>query len=94
MAQIAFPYTTFIDPSGNALSNGYVIVYVSQDAHSPGGLLCGGMELRVQLDSSGVMSPVPQLWQNSDLQPAGTFYLYAAYAADGQLVLGPEPVTI
>lgn len=94
MSQQPFPYTTFTDPEGAALSNGYVVITLSQDAQSPNGLICGGMELRVQLNTSGVMSTVPQLWQNSDLNPSGTRYLYSAYTADGELVLGPEPVVM
>lgn len=94
MAQVAFPYTTFLDPSGAPLSNGYVLISLSQDVQSPNGLLCRGMDTRVQLDSNGVMVAIPQVWQAVSLQPSGTWYLYSAYAADGQLALGPEAIVI
>lgn len=94
MARQAFPYTTFSDPSGSVLSNGYVLLRISQDVNSPSGLIGAGMELNVALDQNGVMVNVPQVWPNASLQPSGTCYLYSAFAADGQLVLGPESVVI
>lgn len=94
MTQQAFPYTTFWDSSGAPLVDGYVLLRLSQDAHSPNGLICGGKDVLISLDAAGVMESVPQVWPNSQLTPSGSSYIYQAYRADGQLAFGPESVTL
>ena len=94
MAQVAFPVTTFTDANDNPLANGYVLIRVSTDVQASSGQLCAGMSVRVELNGSGVMSSVPQVWPNNELSPSGSVYILSAYTADGELVYGPEPVTV
>lgn len=94
MAKQSFPYTTFTDPAGNPLSNGYVQIYIIDDAQSSTGLLCRGMTLQVSLDGNGVMVSVPQVWPNDELEPDGTYYVLKTYTSVGELAQGPLKVTV
>jgi hypothetical protein len=94
MAQVGFPYTTFYTASGAPLSDGYIEIEIINDVQSPDGLLCRGMILQQALNSSGVVTSVPQVWPNADLLPAGSYYVLNSYTADGQLVSGPTMVTV
>lgn len=94
MSQVSFPYTTFTDPSGNPLADGYVLINVNVDVQSPSGLLCGGMSLRVDLNGSGVMESIPNVWPNSFLLPGDSYYVLRTYSSDGQLASGPDKVTV
>lgn len=89
-----FPYTAFTDPSGLPLSGGYILLSIDADVQSPSGLLCAGMTMRQDLDGNGTVLTIPQVWSNTDLLPAGSCYLLSAYAADGQLALGPMKVQV
>ena len=94
MAQASFPVTTFTDANDNPLANGYALISMSTDVQSSGGQICAGAAERVTLNASGVMSAVPQVWPNNELSPIGSTYILSAYTADGELVYGPEPVTV
>lgn len=93
-ARQAFPDTTFTDPSGEPLANGYALIKVSTDVQCPSGMLCAGMTLRVALDSQGEMVSIPQVWPTDVLLPSGAVYILRAYTAEGELVFGPSQVQI
>jgi len=94
MARQAFPYTTFTDPSGNVLSNGYILLELNEDVKSPSGSLCQGMTLRGTLDANGALVSVPQVWPNSQLSPSDSYYILRGFTSDGELVLGPLKVIV
>ena len=94
MSRQAFPFTTFTDPSGSALSGGYILLEVNEDVQSPSGLLCRGMTLRGELDVNGALISVPQVWPNSQLLPSDSYYVLRGYTSSGELVLGPMRVTV
>lgn len=94
MARVNFPLLTFQDLDGSPLASGYVLIYLSTDAQSPSGQICGGLTLKVPLDSTGTMTFTPQVYANADLVPTATSYIVQAYNAAGLIVLGPKAVTV
>ena len=90
----SFPYTTFTTSTGDPLSGGYILIYLSDDAKAPDGLICRGMTLQVSLDINGVVVYTPQVWPNDVISPSGTYYVVSAYSASGALTLGPEKVQV
>jgi hypothetical protein len=94
MARVNFPLLTFQDLDGTPLSSGYTLISLSSDAQSPAGQICGGLTLRVPLDSNGTMTFTPQVYANSDLSPSDTTYVLEAYNSSGLRVLGPKAVTV
>jgi len=94
MARQSFPYTTFTTPTGDPLSEGFILIYVADDAKSPDGLLCRGMTLRVELDENGAVVSVPQVWPTDVLEPSGVYYVLTSYTRTGELVVGPLKVEV
>jgi len=92
-SRVAFPITNFQTPDGNALANGYLRIRLSNDGTS------SGMQIerkftRIPLDSSGNVTGTPTVYHNSDVLPAGTYYVYLAYTSKGQLVAGPIKLSV
>ncbi len=92
-----FPITTFEDPSGNPLSNGYVLIRASSDVASTSETQTGReMVLRVSLNSSGVMDPIPEI--HFPAYPSGVVYKTEAYTSLGELVanftVSPSATTV
>lgn len=94
MSQVSFPISTFTDAEGNPLSNGYLLIRINTDAMSPSGQICYQLQVRIPLDVNGEVSGSYLFWPNVSLNPLGSYYVLRAYAADGQLVLGPLTVII
>lgn len=96
----------FQDDEGNVLANGYLTMQLSQDAQvsvsgSPVGQVGAGIRVKVPLDSSGNIQGTPGdnltpicIWPNDVMAPTGTYYTVRAYSAVGQLVWGPQVVTV
>lgn len=85
------------DPEGNPLANGFLLFQLSQDAIVNTNVrICAGYTIRVPLNSSGSVSSSPaySLWPNTVMTPDTTFYTLSAYSATGQLVWGPNSVSI
>lgn len=83
----------FEDLSGNVLEDGYLILFLSQDANVAGvGNICSGISVRIQLDAFGNVSvePPQYAWGNNQMLPVNTFYKVSGYTAAGQLVFGPN----
>jgi hypothetical protein len=83
----------FTDASGAPLANGYLVFQLSQDEQSPApGQITAGRKIQVTLDSSGNVpaSPAVFMFANDSLNPANSYYKVSAYAANGQLVWGPQ----
>jgi hypothetical protein len=87
----------FQDPEGNPLANGFLLFELSQDGVvNTSTRVCAGHTIRVPLNSSGDVpsSPIYSLWPNTVITPSTTFYTLSAYSSTGQLVWGPNPVSI
>jgi hypothetical protein len=86
----------FQTPTGDPLSNGYLLFSLSQDAQvTVSGVteqVGAGEIISVPLDDDGniVTSPEQLIWPNDVLTPANTFYTVSAYSSIGQLVWGPN----
>lgn len=83
----------FQDLLGNILSNGYILMQLSQDAVTTDGTqVSAGKVVSIPLDVSGdiVVSPVQSVWPNDVLLPSGTFYIISVYSSAGELVWGPN----
>lgn len=84
----------FQDVLGNPLSDGYLILELSQDAQVNGNTqIAAGYKITINLDANGnvVISPAQFVWPNDVMLPPGTFYIVSAFSSSGQLVWGPNP---
>src|SRR5208282_5372087 len=83
----------FQDGEGNALSLGYLKMHLSQDCSVSGvGNICSGIDITINLDSSGnaVTSPVQSVWSNLVMAPQNNYYRVTGYTAKGQKAWGPN----
>ena len=94
MPMVPFPITSFSTSNGTPLALGYLIVELSNDALAPSGQICAGRDVRIPLDSSGNIPAGTTIWSIAALNPATGNYLVRAFAASGQLVLGPTPMSV
>ena len=75
---------TFVDPQGNPLANGYLVMRLSHDGQSATpNQVVSSLTQRVTLNSSGQIGPAVAIYSNTGLLPANTFYRITVYAADG-----------
>jgi hypothetical protein len=83
----------FQDSEGNALANGYLTMFLSQDGTVTGvANICAGIEITIQLDVNGtvVTSPAQFIWGNDVILPVNTYYKVTGYSAAGQPAWGPN----
>jgi hypothetical protein len=83
----------FQDLEGNVLVDGYLRLFLSQDANVAGvGNICAGIYVQIQLDAYGNVSvePPQYAWGNNQMLPVNTFYKVSGYTAAGQLAFGPN----
>jgi hypothetical protein len=83
----------FQDSEGNVLANGYLRLYLNQDASVTGtATVCSGIYVQIALDSNGNISasPTQSVWGNDQLSPANTYYRVYGYTASAQLAWGPN----
>src|SRR6266576_5492719 len=86
---------TFVDPQGNPLANGYLVLRLSHDGQSGApNQVVAGLSQRITLNSSGQISPAVAIYSNTGLLPANSFYLVRVYAADGTEVVPLSKITI
>lgn len=87
----------FQAPDGTPLSNGYLLMQLSQDGQVNGtSQITAGSKIKILLDSNGniVVSPTQNVWPNDSITPNTTTYTVTAYSASGQPVWGPNSVQI
>lgn len=96
----------FQDNEGNLLSNGYLLMQLSQDAQLivssvAVGQVGSGLRVRVPLDSNANIQGTPGdsltpvcIWPNDIMVPSSTFYSVWAYKSNGQLAWGPQNVLV
>jgi len=86
---------TFVDPQGNPLANGYLVMRLSHDGQSgTPNQVVSGLTQRITLNSSGQINPAVAIYSNTGLLPANTFYRVTVYAADGTEVVPLSQITI
>jgi hypothetical protein len=86
---------TFVDPQGNPLSNGYLVMRLSHDGQSAlPNQVVAGLTQRVTLNSSGQINPAVAIYSNTGLLPANTFYYVRVFASDGTEVVPLSKITI
>jgi hypothetical protein len=83
----------FQDSEGNLLANGFLKMTLNQDESITGvGQICSGIEIRINLNSSGgvSVSPVQSVWGNDQMLPVNSYYRVSGYNSSGQLAWGPN----
>jgi hypothetical protein len=93
MPQVSLPITTFVEPNGQPLANGTLLIRLSQDGNANSTNLCANI-CSIALDAQGNVTGNPLVWPNADITPSGTYYILAAYSAQGELVSGPDSLTV
>lgn len=83
---------SFQDSNGEVLSNGYLILKLSQDEVVNSSQVCSGIEIKVLLDQDGsVVTSTPQnIWGNDQLLLANSYYRVTGYSSKGQISWGPN----
>jgi len=87
----------FQDGDGDPLSNGWILMRMSQDVRDPSTMtqIVSGTTIRVPLGPTGSVSGTPRVWSNDTLQPSGSFYRVTAYDSDGDQVWShPQNLTV
>ena len=81
----------FQDSEGNALSGGYLLLYLSQDAQILGvGNIASGIAIKVSLDVNGSAVASQMVWGNDQMLPPNSYYRVIGYTAAGQPAWGPN----
>jgi hypothetical protein len=93
MAKIPLVVNTFVDASGAPIANGYLIVRLNVDG-SVNDTQLGSAFAKLLLNSSGQIVTGPIFWPNASIAPPGTYYIQSVYTAAGQLVSGPNKITV
>ncbi len=93
MPKVAFPLTTFQFPNGNPVANGSINVSLNTDG-SVNNTQIQSHGDNISLNASGTIVGTPTFWPNSDIFPAGSYYIISVYTASGQLIAGPNKITV
>lgn len=92
MAQTALTVNTFQLPNGKPVANGYIRMRLNQ-AGTVGDQLDASF-VTLNLDSNGEIEGSPVFWPNAEISPANTYYIQLVYSTNGQLVAGPNVITV
>jgi hypothetical protein len=80
----------FQDLQGNQLALGYIKMKLSSDEEVNDSLICSGIEITINLDSTGNCVVGQSVWGNDVMSPVNSFYRVTVYSAQGQIVWGPN----
>lgn len=94
MAHVALTVNTFVNPDGTPVANGYMMIRLNTNGSTSGGIQIQDNFTKTLLDANGTVTGSPLFWQNADISPAGSYYIYSIYTAKGQLVSGPNKLTL
>ena len=89
MARVTLPIQTYLLPNGAANDNGYITIRLNKDGNASGNQITSNFAT-VSLDISGTVVGSPMVYQNSSIEPSGTYYIINVYSANGQLISGPN----
>jgi hypothetical protein len=73
---------------------GEVTLHLNKDCTSPTGPVSAKIKSVFALDVNGAPVGSPLFWPNSELVPNDSVYIMNVYAADGQPIGGPVPITV
>ena len=93
MAQVSFPLTTYQLPSGVPVADGSLVVRLNADGQV-GTSQIASNPVRLPLDANGTLSTSYLFWSNSNIAPTGTYYIYSVYTSDGEMISGPNLITL
>jgi len=83
----------FVNADGTPIANGKVLMRLSQDG-SVGDEQIQSNFTTLVLDNTGTVVGSPVFWQNSAINPPGTYYIQKVFSASGQRVSGPSVVIV
>jgi hypothetical protein len=93
MSRAALTVNTFVNPDGTTVANGTVQMRLNVDGSV--------IDTQIQstftdflLDAFGQLIGSPTFWPNSQISPSGTYYVQKVYNSNGQLVAGPNKITV
>lgn len=88
MALVTLTGGKFQDSDGSPLSNGFLLMRLSQDSRDPSTMsqIASGTTVRIPLGPTGNVSGTPKVWANDTLLPAGSLYRVTAFDSDGDQV--------
>ncbi|GEM_PF-4960284 len=93
MSQASLTVNTFITPDGSPVSNGFILIRLSQDGSASGEQITTQF-VSIPLDVNGTIIGSPVFWVNAYISPSGTYYIQSVYSATGQCVSGPNRITV
>ena len=93
MSRIALTVNTFQTPDGKPVALGKLTFRLVIDG-SVSNEQIQSNKVVIPLNSSGVIAGSPTFWPNASIAPPGTYYVQSVYTAAGQLVSGPNLVTV
>lgn len=92
-SKAALTVTTFQNPDGSSVVNGYLLIRLNI-AGSVNNEQIQSNYTKILLNSSGVIVGSPTFWPNASISPIGTYYIEKVYNAIGQLIAGPNSITV
>ena len=93
MAKTTLPITNFQNADGTPVANGTLQIRLNING-SVSDTQIQSNSTTVALDASGNVVGAPTFWPNAAISPAGTYYVLSVYSIQGQLVGGPNVLTI
>ena len=93
MFRTALTVNTFQTPDGKPVALGKLTFRLVIDG-SVSNEQIQSNKVVIPLNSSGVITGSPTFWPNASIAPPGTYYVQSVYTAAGQLVAGPNVVTV
>ncbi len=93
MARQPLTITTFQYPDGTVVSNGTIQIRLNTNG-SVSNTQIQNEFTTISLDINGVITGSPTFWPNTNILPAGTYYVMSVYSSSGQLVAGPNKITV
>jgi len=93
MPKVSLPLTNFQNADGTPVANGTLQIRLNVNGSVNDTQIQTNFST-VSLDSSGNILGSPTFWPNVDINPTGTYYILSVYSQLGQLVGGPNILTI
>jgi hypothetical protein len=93
ISRTSLPLTNFQNADGTPVANGTLQIRLNVNG-SVNDTQVQSNSYTVRLDASGDVLDSPTFWPNADILPAGTYYVLSVYSQQGQLVGGPNVLTI
>ena len=93
MPRASLPLTTFQNADGTPVANGTLQIRLNING-SVNDTQIQSNSTTVVLNVNGEVLFDPTFWPNAAISPAGTYYVLSVYSIQGQLVGGPNVLTI